>query len=618
MPSSPARPPGGQPHVTDPPRRSALHNLWRIRHYVRPYLGQMIFMTAAAGLAVGASIVVPLVMQLVIDGPIRHGNAAALPLLGTAVLVLGLTEAALIFTRRWIQSEITLRMEAKMRDDLYAHLQRLPVAFHDRWQSGQLLSRVTTDLGVIRRFLAFGLVFLLINGATYITVVALLIHLYWPLGLTAAVGAVPLALISRSFARRYISISRRVQDEQGDLATNIEEAAYGIRVVKAFGRRRHLFDGFDARARRLHDSAVDKTTMSARFWALFDVVPSAMLAVVVVAGAVAVTRGELTLGALVAFVTLQLMLVWPIESMGWILANGQEAMTAADRVYEVFDTEPTIVDRPDAVDVRPADVRGHLRFDGVGFTYPSADEPILRGIDLDVRPGETIAIVGVTGSGKTTLVSLVPRLHDVTRGAITIDGRDVRDHTLSSLRHVVGTAFEDPTLFSMSVRENLSLGRPEATDDDLAEALRVAQAEFVYDLPWGLDTRVGEQGLSLSGGQRQRLALARAVIVKPKVLVLDDPLSALDVHTEELVERALARVLKGTTALLVVHRPSTVALADRVALLDDGRIAAVGTHSELLATDPRYRAVLSQSADAESPAAQPERRQPAGRGVAAR
>jgi ATP-binding cassette, subfamily B, bacterial len=294
-------------------------------------------------------------------------------------------------------------------------------------------------------------------------------------------------------------------------------------------------------------------------------------------------------------VSLQLMLVWPIDALGWIIANGQEAATAADRVFEVFDEQPAILDRPGAVAVEPEEVTGRLRFEQVSFAYPNTS-PVLRRIDLDVAPGETVAIVGVTGSGKTTLASLVPRLYDVTSGRITLDGRDLRDYQLPSLRRLVGVAFEEPTLFSMSVRENLTLGRPDATDADIDEALAVAQAEFVRDLPWGLDTRVGEQGLSLSGGQRQRLALARAVLGKPRVLVLDDPLSALDVHTEALVEEALARVLAGTTALIVVHRPSTVALADRVALLRDGELVAVGTHSELLATVPDYRAVLSAEA----------------------
>jgi len=558
----------------------------------------MIVMTVAAGLAVGASIVVPLVSQRVVDGPVRRGDPDGLVALGFLALALGVAEAGLIFVRRWVQANAALGMESAIRAELYQHLQRLPVSFHDRWQAGQLLSRATTDLSVIRRFLSFGLIFLLVNTATFVTVVALLLNLYWPLGLLVAASLGPLVWICQRLEREYLTIARRVQDETGDLATFVEEAAVGVRVIKSFGRAGHVGTRFARMATVLRDSSVAKARLVARFWSLLDLVPNALLALVLLFGALAVARGAMTLGELVAFVSLVLMLVWPVDALGWILANGQEAATAADRLYEVLDTKSDVVDRPGAVDLQASDpVTGHLRFDGVGFTYPGARTPVLHDINLDVRPGETLAIVGATGSGKTTLTALVPRLADVTAGAITIDGHDVRDVRLDSLRRVVATAFEDPTLFSASVRENLTLGRPDATEPEVDEALDVAQAGFVRDLPWGLDTRIGEQGLSLSGGQRQRLALARAVLGRPAVLVLDDPLSALDVHTESLVEEALRRILAGTTALLVVHRPSTVALADRVALLDGGTVAAVGTHSELMADVPAYRAVLSQLAD---------------------
>ena len=594
MPSEPSLPSRTTPNP--------LHNLWRIRHYLRPYLAHMIVMLISAGLAVGASIVVPMVMQRVVDGPVRHHDQGGLIWFGLAALALGALEALMVFLRRFTQSYASLSMEADVRDDLYAHLQKLPLTFHDRWQSGQLLSRAITDIGGIRRFLSFGVIYLIVNVCQYIVVVVLLIRLYWPLGALVALSAVPLFLISRQFARRFLTVSRQVQDAQGDLATYVEESAHGIRVIKAFGRRHHMFTRFTANADTVYQLAVQRARLDSRFAPLYELIPNLSLAVIIVVGAIAVTQDQMTLGQLVAFATLQMGLVWPVESLGWILASGQEAMTAADRIYDVFDTEPTVVDRPGAVALHRDEVRGAVRFSDVRFSYPGSDTAVLDGVDLDVAPGETLALVGVTGSGKTTLVSLVPRLYDVTGGRITIDGHDVRDCTLDSLRRTVATAFEEPILFSMSVRENLALGRPDATDEDLAEALRVAQADFVYDLPWGLDTRVGEQGLSLSGGQRQRLALARAVVSRPKVLVLDDPLSALDVNTEALVEEALARVLAGTTALLVVHRPSTVALADRVALLEDGRITAVGTHSELLATVPSYRAVLSAEAEAEAEA----------------
>src|SRR5579884_2823114 len=303
----------------------------------------------------------------------------------------------------------------------------------------------------------------------------------------------------------------------------------------------------------------------------------------------------MTLGGLVAFVTLFLMLVWPVESLGEIMAIAQEASAAIERIWEVFDTPPDIADRPGAVDLDRCE--GRLRFENVGFSYSEGGRRVLAGVDLEVAPGETVAIVGATASGKTTLLSLVSRLADVTDGRIAIDGHDIRDMTLASLRRHVAVAFEDPTLFSASVRENLTFGAPDATDAEIDAALDAAQARFAHHLPWGLDTRVGEQGLSLSGGQRQRLALARAILGRPRILVLDDPLSALDVHTEALVEEALARVLAGTTALVVVHRPSTIALADRVAFLADGRIVATGSHHDLLESLPGYRAVLAQEAE---------------------
>ncbi|RKR88503.1 ATP-binding cassette subfamily B protein [Micromonospora pisi] len=591
-----------------PPRPPFGHNLWRLRRYVRPYTGQLGWLLVVAFAATGASLAVPLIIRQVIDGPIANRDPGGLYRLGVLALLLGLAEAVLIFVRRWVQSSTALAIESAIRDDIYAHLQRLHVGFHDRWQSGQLLSRATADLSVIRRFLSFGLLFLIVNTATYLAVVGLLIHLYWPLGLLVAASAVPLFTVSRRFTRSYLAASRQMQDEQGDLTTLIEESTQGLRTIKSFGRRPEMAHRFAVRARQLHDTATGKGRLIARTSAEFDLVPNLTLAVVLVAGAPAVAYGKLTIGELVAFVTLQLMLIWPIESLGWIIANGQEAVTAADRIQEVLDTAPTIVDRPHAVPLRRAAVHGDLRFERVTFGYPGLARPVLHEVTLAVRPGETMAIVGATGSGKTTLLSLVPRLYDVDAGRISLDGQDIRDLQLAGLRRVVGVAFEEPTLFSMSVRENLTLGRPDADDDAIRDALAVAQADFVYGLPWGLETRVGEQGLSLSGGQRQRLALARAVLGQPGVLVLDDPLSALDVHTEALVEAALSRVLRDTTALLVVHRPSTVALADRVALLADGRITAVGTHSELLATVPDYRAVLSatEAADTSARAGEPD------------
>jgi len=585
-----------------PTRDRPLAALSRTRSYLRPYLGRLIFMLAAACAAVGAEIAIPLLTKGIIDGAITHGNRELLVLLGLAATALGVTEAVLNLLRRWVQARAVTGMEMAMRDDVYAHLQRLDAGFHDQWQSGQLLSRATTDLSAIRRFAGFGVVFFITNLITFVIVSALLIHLNWWLGLLTTGVFLPVAAVCTWFERGYGVLSRRSQDQQGDLATYVEEAAAGIRVLKALGRRHEAASQHTAQAREVYQTQVSKARLRGSFWAFLDLIPNVVIGLLLLFGAIATARHELTLGGLVAFITLTLLLVWPIEAMGYILASGQEAATAAQRIYEIFDTRPAITGPPVHAAPAPAAVRSRPRaparlvFDRVGFRYPGARRPVLRGVSLELEPGQTLGLTGATGAGKTTLLQLVPRLADPDSGRITLDGTDIRALPLGVLRARVGCAFEDATLFSASVRENVSFGAPDATDSEIEQALAAAQAGFVHDLPWGLDTRIGEQGMTLSGGQRQRIALARAILARPSVLVLDDPLSALDVHTEEKVSRALRQVLAGTTALVVAHRPSTVALADRVALLADGVIVALGTHTDLLRSQPRYRDLMSGAA----------------------
>jgi ATP-binding cassette subfamily B protein len=562
----------------------------------------MIVMLVAACSAVAAEIAIPLLTMSVVDGAIAHGDKGLLIPLALAAAGLGATEALLNMIRRWIQSRAVADIEKSIRDDLYDHLQRLQASFHDNWQSGQLLSRATTDLSSIRRFAGFGLIFLVTNVLTFVAVVALLINLNWWLGLITGVVFTPVLPVCFRFEKRYRVLSRRVQDQQGDLATLIEEAATGVRVLKALGRGRLASARHDTQAAEVCRTQVEKAGLLGSFWALLDLIPNAVIGLIIVLGAVAVSKHSLTLGGLVAFITLALQLVWPVEAMGYIIASGQEAATAAQRVLEIFDSKPEITDKDQehqaerarvrALRPGPAPARGHLVFDHVAFSYPGAAEPVLRDIVLDLPPGQTVVLTGATGSGKSTLLQLVPRLADATGGAVRLDGRDVRDIPLERLRTAVGCAFEDATLFSASVRENVTFGAPDADDDAIEAALTAAQARFAYDLPWGLDTRIGEQGMALSGGQRQRVALARAILAGPDVLILDDPLSALDVHTEERVTRALHQILAGSTALVVAHRPSTVALADTVALLSGGVIAARGSHRQLLASSAEYAALM--------------------------
>lgn len=569
--------------------------LRRFLPYLWPHRNLLALTVTAAVVSLAATTGIPLVIKAIVDGPIASGRPADLVPYAALLVGLALLEYGANFTRRNFAILASLRMENDLRNDFYAHLQGLQVGFHDSWQSGQLLSRAVTDIQTVRRFVGFGLVFAVFLGAQWVVVLAMLLRLEWRLALISALVVLPLTLVSRAFFRRYAVIARRIQDQQGDMTTVIEEMATGVRIIKAFGRNALLGERFQREAALLRAINLEGVRTRAGSWTLFNLMLNLDLCLVLLIGGLAVAGGQLTIGGLVAFMTYLFMLIWPLDALGWILSMGEEATTASVRLAEVFDSRPEIVDRASSRPPRPG--RGRVRFEDVGFRYPGAGVWVLRGLDLEIEPGETLALVGATGSGKTTVASLVPRLYDVTEGRLTLDGVDVRDLPLRSLRAQVGVAFEEPILFSASIHENLVMGRPLRDDAQLRRAIEVARAEFIWDLPWGLETRVGEQGYSLSGGQRQRLALARAVLGSPRILVLDDPLSSVDVHTEREIEEALASMLGGVTALVIVHRPSTLALADRVALLEDGRVAAVGTHSQLMRSSARYRSLLAEGAE---------------------
>jgi ATP-binding cassette, subfamily B, bacterial len=560
--------------------------------YMRPYL-RLVFIfgfSQLAGLAAAASI--PKVIQTIIDGPITHGNLRGLLEMTGLLLVIAALEFGFIVARRHFAGVASLSMETDLRNDFYAHLQSLQVSFHDSWQSGQLLSRAIADISTVRRFVGFGLIWFAQIFVTFAVVLVLMLLLDWQLALLVVAFIVPIAFFSTIFHTKYKVIARRLQDMSGDLTTTIEEMATGVRIIKAFGRTPLMQKRFDEQAAQIRDVSLKAVGARADLWTTINLLPNLSLVAVLLLGGVNVVQGRLTIGGLVAFMSYVFMLIWPMDALGWVLSMSEECGTACQRLGEVFDTQVEVKDRPRARSLETC--KGRLEFRGVGFKYPKSDEWILRDLNLVIEPGETVGLVGRTGSGKTTLAYLVPRLYDVTEGEVLLDGVDVRDILLRSLRSHIGVAFEDPILFSASVHENLVMGRPIDSDEELKRAIDVAQAGFVWDLPWGLETRVGEQGYTLSGGQRQRLALARAVLGRPPVLVLDDPLSSVDVHTEAMIEESLAHVLEGVTGLLVVHRPSTLALADRVALIDGGTVVATGTHHDLMRSNELYRALLSQ------------------------
>ncbi|MFD5482802.1 ABC transporter ATP-binding protein [Streptomyces hawaiiensis] len=577
--------------------RSAVRTLLRLWPYVRPVRARLFSAAFVAILASCVGLVIPLVLKWMVDGPIAGRDPAGVWFGALCLLLLGFTEALLFGLRRWLVARPLSHVEASMRAGLYRHLQRLPVAFHDRWASGQLLSRGMTDLMLLRMFLAFPLTFLLVNGVTILVGVVIMLLQDWTLGLVILGPAVPVMVTCVIFEKRYATLARRAQDQVGDLTTVVEESVLGIRVIKGFGRHRSQARTFRDLSKTLRGTELRKARLLAAIWGVIVTLPEVAIGAALVVGVVQVADGALSAGTLVAFLSTALALRWPVESIGFLLAMSQEAATATERYFEVMDeeVEGAASSGARAGVKQPAD--SGLRFHGVRFRYPDAPPgtpPVLQHIDLHIRPGESMALVGATGSGKTTLTALVPRLYELTSGRITLDGVDITDLSRDALRAKVAVAFEEPTLFSATVGDNVLMGAKDtAGAADLERALAVAQADFVHALPQGTDTQVGEQGLSLSGGQRQRLALARAVVGQPEFLVLDDPLSALDVHTEAAVEAALRRVLADTTALIVAHRPSTVLLADRVALLSGGRIAAVGTHHELLRTNAEYAHLMS-------------------------
>jgi ATP-binding cassette subfamily B protein len=589
-------------------RVGTVRALFRLREYAGPALPFIIGGMVAALIANLVALSIPQVLQAVVDGPLSDGDASAIWPFAALVFGLGVLEAGMIALRRWFVLTPGTRVEARMRNALYAKLQDLPVSFHDRWPSGQLLSRAVSDLGLIRRWLSFGLVLLVVNLIVIVVGLGILIAMNWMLGVVFLICSIPLWVVGYRFEGRYSEVSRRSQDQAGDLATAVEESVHGIRVLKAFGRGKHALSSFRMQAESLRGTEMEKARLEAGIWAWILVVPSVAFAVCLVLGVWLASQGALTVGELVAFFATATVLAWPIESIGFLLAFSVDARTATDRYFDILDSENQITDpeHPATIE-RP---HGELVFRDVRFRYQDSPDrfgDLLDGVDLALEPGETMALVGLTGSGKTTLTALATRLYDVTGGSITLDGVDIRALSREALRTHIAMAFEDATLFSASVRDNVLLGRPELAGDDpvlraeadrvLDEALRIAQAGFVDDLPDGVDTTVGEEGMSLSGGQRQRLALARAIAAAPSVLVLDDPLSALDVATEARVEAELRDVLASTTALIVAHRPSTVMLADRVALLEEGRITAVGTHSELLRENAHYAFVISSLED---------------------
>jgi ATP-binding cassette subfamily B protein len=579
------------------PARSAMRSLARLSPWVRPAGIRLAGATVLAAVASCLALLIPLVLKWMVDGPVAHRDPAGVWLGGGLLLVLGAAEAGIFGVRRWLVARPLAEVEARMRRAFYQHVQRLPVAAHGRWGSGQLLSRSTIDLQLLHEFLARALPFLVVNAVTLVVGCVILLAQQWLLGLILLAPVPVLLVLGTVLNARYAVVARRAQDQAGEVATAVHESIVGVRVIKSFGRHREQARRFRQLTHQLRDTELGKARLLAVASVLLSMLPDLAVAAVLVLGVEQVAARTVSAGTVLAFLATALALKPVVDSTGELLAVSSQAATAAERFLEVMDT-PRTTDQPwVGPPALPGSAPAGLVFDQVRFRYPGspAEAPdVLDELSLRIEPGETVALVGATGSGKSTLVALVPRLYEPTSGRISLDGVDIATVPRDRLRGLVAVMFQEPTLFSASIADNVLMGTGSTDHEELVRALRIAHADgFVRGLPQGVDTQLAERGTTLSGGQRQRLALARAVAARPRLLVLDDPLSSLDLDTEAQVEAALRGVLATTTALIVAHRPSTVLLADRVVLLSGGRITAAGTHRELLATSREYATLMT-------------------------
>jgi ABC-type multidrug transport system fused ATPase/permease subunit len=561
----------------------------RLLGFLWPYKWSLIVSIILAVGTQAAAVVAAFLTGDALERALSAEHRRTLWVIAGAILLTGLARALFMMGRRLIAGRQALAIEYEMRNALYAKLLRLSFGFYDRHQTGQLMSRATVDLQAVRFFLGYGLIFFFQHVLTIVGVTAVMFVTNWRLAL-AATAVTPFIVI---LAYRYSSIShpvlRDVQQKMADVATVAEENIVGVHVVKSFAQERTESQKFADRSERVFKRSVDANKQRAVYVPLLSFLPLAAQAVVLLVGGRMVANGSLGFGAFFTFNLLVVLLVMPLRMLGMWIGQMQRATASGERIFEVMDEPEGITERPDASELPPGD--GKVRFEHVSFEY-TPGRPVLEDIDLELEPGRTVALIGHTGSGKTTLASLVPRFYDVTAGRVTIDGADVRDLKLVSLRREIGIVAQDPFLFSASVFENIAFGAPGATLEEAERAARLAQAhDFIVELPDGYDTVIGERGITLSGGQRQRLAIARALVMNPRILILDDATASVDATTEAKIRLGLREAMKDRTTIIIAHRLSTISLADELIVLDSGRVVGRGTDEELLRKNMVFREI---------------------------
>jgi ATP-binding cassette, subfamily B, bacterial len=560
----------------------------RLLAFLRPYKGSMAISVA---LAIGSQAAALFAVFLTRDvvRAVGRDQEHRLPWLVGAVVAVGVARAAMMSGRRLIAGRQALGVEMDMRRSLYAKLVRLSFGYYDRHQTGQLMSRATVDLQGVRFFLGYGLIFFFQHVFTIVGVAIVVFVVSWKLALIAiAIGPI-LAAVAYRYSHVSHPLLRDVQQKMADVATVAEENIVGVHVVKSFAQEQAEQDKFETRSEAVFEQSVKANRQRAFYVPVMSFLPLLAQSAVLLVGGRMVANGSLALADFVAFNLYLAMLIMPMRMLGMWIGQAQRATASGERIFQVIDEPEDIRDAPGARELEPGP--GHVVFDRVGFGY-DPERPVLHDVELALEPGRVVALIGHTGSGKTTLASLVPRFYDVQRGAVRIDGTDVREVTLASLRREIGVIAQDPFLFSATVRENIAFGRPDATDEDVERAARLAQAhEFIEQLPDGYETVIGERGITLSGGQRQRVAIARALLLDPRILILDDATASVDATTEARIREGLREAMRNRTTIIIAHRLSTIALAEEIVVVDDGRIAARGTHDDLITTSDVYREI---------------------------
>lgn len=567
-----------------------MKQLLRLGELLRPYVKQTLFTTFLLLLLTGIEMVFPSIIQWVVDFGLKPGQMRLVLIAAGAIIGLGILKSIFSYYNRFISEWIANHIAYDLRNRLYNHLQNMPFTYHDHMPSGQLISRVIEDVRSLQSFTGHGITELVRVVLLTLVITIILFSTHARLAVIALLPLIPLVLITTDFGKRIGNMFLTVDNTLGELSSHLQENVTGVQVVRAFSREEHEITNFNLTNRKLYNAQITVVSNWSRIMPTTTLLITVSTILILWFGGRMVLADQLSIGQLVAVNSYVLLLMMPAQQLGWLVNAGGEASAGIQRIFEILDHHPEIHSPTQAIN--PGELTGKVEFDNVNFKYKNEQASTLHQVNLTVYPNQVIALIGTTGSGKTTLVNLIPRFYDVTTGAVRVDGHDVRDLDLTLLRRQIGIVLQTSLLFSTSIRENIAYGRPQASEEEIIAAAKAAQAhEFILELPLGYDTVIGERGITLSGGQRQRVAIARALLLNPRILILDDSTSSVDTETEHLLQKALSHLMEGRTTFIIAQRLSSVRRADLILVMDQGHIVEQGTHAELLAKNGLYREI---------------------------